>query len=409
MRSHLDISDQIDLAHRSLSVLRSVNFLRYISALFVSILVWPGLAQSIAMADQRQVTFYSTYGYNKNGVWIIPLRVLVHEPSTKLRLAARGARRIIAQIARLDDPSDAQKQLYKDRMRGFLIDRKSGERVAITFDRDPENRKHQLASVEGTSETNFNGLLMATLKLTEDYANRLLEAQNSGDGWLGFRAVSREHTGKGRVRLLPANGLSVVSDIDDTIKVTDIRDGKRKVLNNTLFKDFVAAPCMAKLYSSFGEGVAFHYVSGGPWQLYTPLSQFVTSDAAGFPEGSFHMKNVRTNPLEMESFEDIWKLLAKGEDGKSKATFDQKIEDISDLINNFPQRDFVFVGDSGEKDPEIYREIMRRFPKALIKDVYIRDVINAASEDTKTRLAGMTTIGRDANQDGSCILLPKPQ
>ena len=40
----------------------------------------------------------------------------------------------------------------------------------------------------------------------------------------------------------------------------------------------------------------------------------------------------------------------------------EKVEDISRIINSRPELSFVLFGDSSYRDPEVYAEIMRRFP-----------------------------------------------
>ncbi len=59
-------------------------------------------------------------------------------------------------------------------------------------------------------------------------------------------------------------------------------------------------------------------------------------------------------------------------------------------MGRFPKRRFILIGDSGEKDPEVYREIQRRFP-AQVQEIMIRDVTNALANDP-ARLEGMTVI-----------------
>ncbi|TVR27681.1 MAG: DUF2183 domain-containing protein [Balneolaceae bacterium] len=51
---------------------------------------------------------------------------------------------------------------------------------------------------------------------------------------------------------------------------------------------------------------------------------------------------------------------------------------------------FILVGDSGERDPEVYREIANRYPDQ-IKEIIIRDVINDR-QINPGRLEGMTII-----------------
>jgi len=52
---------------------------------------------------------------------------------------------------------------------------------------------------------------------------------------------------EGRALLVPAQGLSVISDIDDTVKVTQVRD-QQQMLLNTFVRAFEAVPGMAQHY-----------------------------------------------------------------------------------------------------------------------------------------------------------------
>lgn len=68
----------------------------------------------------------------------------------------------------------------------------------------------------------------------------------------------------------------MISDIDDTIKITEIPAGKRIVAVNTFLRDFFDVREPIPIIEKYKElaardGAAFHYVSGGPWQLYQPL------------------------------------------------------------------------------------------------------------------------------------------
>lgn len=50
-----------------------------------------------------------------------------------------------------------------------------------------------------------------------------------------------------------------------------------------------------------------------------------------------------------------------------------KIEMISKIIDSYPLRKYIFVGDSGELDPEIYSKLYVKYPQA-IAHIFIRDV-----------------------------------
>jgi phosphatidate phosphatase APP1 len=50
-----------------------------------------------------------------------------------------------------------------------------------------------------------------------------------------------------------------------------------------------------------------------------------------------------------------------------------KLEAIGAILSDYPQRRFVLVGDSGERDPEVYGEVARQRPDQVSR-IYIRDV-----------------------------------
>lgn len=174
---------------------------------------------------------------------------------------------------------------------------------------------------------------------------------------------------KGRVLLVPSQGLSVVSDIDDTIKVSQVRE-RREMLLNTFAREFVAVPGMAARYRTLqaGEGTRFHYVSGSPVQLYPPLAVFLRTE--GFPAGSVHLR-------ESTSIRNV----IPGSD----ATRTHKLAAIGQLLADFPQRRFLLVGDSGEADPEIYAELARAHP-AQVAGIRIRDVTGEAADAPRYRV-----------------------
>ncbi|TQV89640.1 phosphatidate phosphatase App1 family protein [Aliikangiella coralliicola] len=348
---------------------------------------------------EKRVTFYTTYGYQSNERWKIPVRLWVSEDLDFFRkLTLKTARKIIQHKAKLEDLTEQQKRLFKSRARDFLRDSESGEVIKIQFDNDPDKQVFVIESITNEPETDFNGTITGLLELPYKKANQLSKAQNSQNGWLSFHAVSSDHFGVGRVRLVEPEGVSVISDIDDTVKVTQIPLGNPVVLHNTFFKPFKAAKGMANKYRSFDETTAFHYVSGAPWQLYGPIEDFLFSDKEGFPHGSFHMKNVRTNLFESETYQDIGKLIAGG------ATQRQKLEQISQIIAHFPQRKFILIGDSGEHDPEIFAEIKQLYPKQ-VKEIRIRDVVNDQRCNSK-RLQGMVVIPTE-EKSNSCSQMLK--
>jgi hypothetical protein len=337
------------------------------------------VAQNGVVEIDEEVIFYNTYGYEQGEEWIIPMRAYVIESRT-------GFKRIVTGLfTRTRGLSTDEREIFRSRIADFLADSESGEEVIIVFKNDPNEEEFRILDSAGNIvQTNLNGVVEGYISLSKERAEELLKAQESKNEWLKFKAVSDEHTGTGYIQLIPSEGLSVISDIDDTVKISGLPVGRSFVIRKTFFEEFKAAPLMAQRYQRWEDAV-FHYVSGAPWQIYRPLSEFLLSSEQGFPKGTFHMKFVPKNLISIKTWSSLSGLVTN-----ENVTFDQKIVQISAIISDFPKREFILVGDSGERDPEVYREIAEHYP-GQIKEIIIRDVINDRQMNPE-RLEGMTII-----------------
>lgn len=319
----------------------------------------------------KEVIVYPTYGYRKEGgegAWVVRLRVWVSK-ARRLPVPDEAVAAFASEMGELTEKDVAR---LRERISAFVADDDSRETLSVRFDKDPETHTYNLPG-----ETDANGLLMTEMELRDASARAILAAQGSANGWLDFNVAAEGFEGRGRCRLVEPEGVSVISDIDDTIKITEVPAGKRIVLRNTFLRDYQPTKQLPEIYRDFGDGVMFHYVSGSPWQLYKLLGEFVRRS---FPEGAFHMKNVRKNLFVPDSWHDSFEF-AKG----SEATFDQKVEQISKILRAFPRRKFILFGDSGEKDPEVFRKIKREFGEQVSK-IFIRDVVGERIKTKPHRL-----------------------
>ncbi|HEX5110179.1 MAG TPA: phosphatase domain-containing protein [Vicinamibacterales bacterium] len=277
------------------------------------------------MLDEKTVTVFPAYGYRKGGAWIVPVRVWVHKrrpidivSDDQIHTLLSGDDTLL--VLKADDITRC-----RARVMDFIADSDSGERVTIQCGgerfRFPETDENGL--IEG--ELNLSGSKSGTLTITATVEQK----------------IGRDFEGIGSVTLVEPEGKSVVSDIDDTVKVTEIPAGAAIVLRNTFLRDFVAAEGMVDRYRGLGSP-SFHYVSGSPWQFFRPLEKFLTE--SGFPRGTFHMKHLRTSPQNVHVFLHDLKGLVSGR----QHTKEQKLEQISALMNHFPGRTFTLIGDSGE-------------------------------------------------------------
>ncbi|KAJ2157543.1 hypothetical protein GGF46_004432 [Coemansia sp. RSA 552] len=197
---------------------------------------------------------------------------------------------------------------------------------------------------------------------------RLVELRGKLGGWIEERAIA------GLAHLVEPQGISIVSDIDDTIKASNITAEKRIVLETVFARPPQAVPGMAALYRRWYElGAEFHYVSNSPWQLYPSLDGFFHQNR--FPPGSAHLRAFDPNDL----------LSIKNYTGTPQL----KRDTIEKLFATFPERKYVLVGDCGEQDLETYAELARRFPGRILR-IYIRDLfapMSVASLTTDTAAA----------------------
>ncbi|KAF2689203.1 hypothetical protein K458DRAFT_329424 [Lentithecium fluviatile CBS 122367] len=159
------------------------------------------------------------------------------------------------------------------------------------------------------------------------------------------------------VMITESSGISVISDIDDTIKHSAISSGAREIFRNAFIRDLgdLTIDGVREWYNKMAElGVKFHYVSNSPWQLYPVIAKYFS--LAGLPPGSFHLKQYSG------MLQGIFEPVAE----RKKSTLDK-------IARDFPERRFILIGDSGEADLEVYTDFVLENPGRVVA-VFIRDV-----------------------------------
>ena len=140
--------------------------------------------------------------------------------------------------------------------------------------------------------------------------------------WLRFHAVAGPaRRMEGHALLVPASGLSVISDMDDTVTIIEVRNSRRAV--NCFVRAFKAVPGMAERYRNLARNpqTRLHFLSSSPIQLLPALAGFLRD--AGFPPGSMHLRESTT-----------WRTLIPGS-GESRA---HKLAAIARLMEDIPLR-----------------------------------------------------------------------
>lgn len=323
----------------------------------VMLAMWLGhwtFGESSEIKRDERVIFFPTIGYPPadGAQWHLPIHGWIFESETN-DLLRRAALNRFGRLIGFGG-HETNREIFRQRAAYFLVDNERRKRISV---RIGEQTYELPPSVK-------DGHFLGEVVVDVSDANRLVQ-----QGKIVFQAVVPEGDQRvfsGSVHLVDAEGVSVVSDIDDTIKVSQVRQ-KRELLRNTFLRPFQAVDGMPKLYQRWAtQGARFHFVSSSPWQLYEPIRNF--AEQADYPEATYLLRRTR--------LKDSTLLLMFG-DPQSR-----KIELIGGLIERFPKRKFILVGDSGERDPEAYGEVARKFPDQILA-VCIRDVTGEAADSPR--------------------------
>ncbi|UJR21916.1 hypothetical protein I4U23_024986 [Adineta vaga] len=243
------------------------------------------------------------------------------------------------------------------------------ERIGPFFVRDVSKHQIQLKisdSISTTVSTDDNGRFYAMIGVNNLQS---LTIKQDVMKYIAFDDDYNQQGDEGLVYLMRTknySGCSIISDIDDTIKISEVPN-KQKLIINTFKKTFQAVPGMANVYQSWRSSYQclIHYVSAMPSQLYYVTQKFLNKE--NFPHGSFHMRHLKViSPDKYNLVKQLSDFIGHNASQRHKLTV---IETILNLAPSTQQ--FIMVGDSGEFDPEIYGEITRRFSNR-IKMIFIR-------------------------------------
>lgn len=313
-------------------------------------------AQVSNLKRDQEVVFFPTLACRSgSNCWDLTIRGCVYEPDKRtLALALIRAALGLEHVSLTRE----ENKLFAERARLFMVDHKGGRKVVI-----------RIGETEFTlPKTGANGDFSTVIQLSDA---QVQELRNLSAALRAVLPVKDNRIFTGNLSFFDDAGIIVISDIDDTIKITQVHD-RKATLRNTFLEPFRPVPGMADLYNSWAQkaGAQFCYVSASPWQLYSPLADFIRSN--GFPAGVFYLKSFRWKD------ESLFNLFEGPEKYKPGV--------IEPLMKKFPNRRFVFVGDSGERDPEIYGALAREHPQQVAK-ILIRDVTEEGPEADRFKIA----------------------
>ncbi|UZD22580.1 DUF2183 domain-containing protein [Algoriphagus halophytocola] len=151
----------------------------------------------------------------------------------------------------------------------------------------------------------------------------------------------------------------VISDIDDTVIISHSTDLGRKfwlsVSKNALTRR--PLPGVSSFYRKLTENgkLPMFYVSSSDWSLFDLIKDFLRF--RHIPDGPLLLKDKHIN------LKNVWK--SGGGDHQ------HKYQKIVHLFKLYPEMAFYLIGDSGQEDPEIYADMVQKYPNR-VKGVFIR-------------------------------------
>lgn len=175
----------------------------------------------------------------------------------------------------------------------------------------------------------------------------------------------------------------IISDVDDTILESHIVQRIRMIMTllRYSYQERVPFEHVEELYEALSDGGRnpLFFVSGSSYNLYDFLERFCAYHR--IPKAPFFLREF--------GITGDYFLHEKSEKFKRNR--------INALLETYPDLPFVLIGDSGEKDPEIYSRIHEEHP-GRIRQIYIR---NVSGLQRKLEIEGL------ADKTGASMLVVK--
>jgi phosphatidate phosphatase APP1 len=186
-----------------------------------------------------------------------------------------------------------------------------------------------------------------------------------------------------------AAAFGVISDLDDTVLRTDVANRLR------MFREFLIGNARTRLpfhgvaafYRALHSGAEharlnpLFYVSSSPWNLYDLLLDFLQHRE--IPVGPLFLRDWGVSEHE---------ILPSGHGLHKRGA-------IRQILDTYPALPFILIGDSGQEDPEIYRDVVRDYPHR-IHAVYIRNVT-----PEPLRIKAIRQLAEEVSEAGSTLVL----
>lgn len=296
---------------------------------------------------------------------VIRLRGWIYEPNSSDTARSVFLRLLENEIENeVTAPED-----INQRIDPFLADNQSAEVIKVLIG----------SKVYTMDESLSSGSFSGEIRLSYDEVEAILDAQGSRES-LAYKVLlpyedSREFIGE--IELVSHDGVIIVSDLDDTIKLSEVYISESQLLENIFYNPIESVEGMSSFLQTLkdeNEDPLLFYVSGSPKQMYQGIETFLEEES--FPEGFTYLKDLQLSPFTSSFYTFL----------DENSTYEHKLTTIGNLFEEFPRREFIFVGDSGERDPEVYGALMQEYENR-IKAVYIRNVTGETLDNERIQNA----------------------
>lgn len=194
----------------------------------------------------------------------------------------------------------------------------------------------------------------------------------------------------GRVRIPRATAaFGLISDLDDTViqsRVANFLLAVRTIMlgNARTRLPFAGVAAFYRALERGGDGRRRNpvfYVSSSPWNIHDVITEFLTLQE--IPEG----------PVLLRDWDIDLSALASSRLQKHKEPL------IREILDLYPSLPFILIGDTSQRDPEIYREIVRNYPGRILA-IYIRNV-----DPNPERLSSVQALASEVLAAGSSLVI----
>ncbi|KAH8601532.1 hypothetical protein B0O99DRAFT_648248 [Bisporella sp. PMI_857] len=309
---------------------------------------WNPLPHNISANDTVWLFDNTAYRNPKTGKWEAEFVAAVFDQDTGLEVST-----VVADLAEKlgIGRGDAQEEIIRQRLMLFMQSILPGRKVKVTF-----GQKDELALGPGGRYGISSDIkpLRADFK-DGDIVPSVAKVPQGANGVLHMNTAFAE-----------PEGWAVISDVDDTIKVTQT-SSPIGIIQSTFVAQATPVAGMPELYTFIqrliSNSAPWFYLSASPYNLYPFLADF---RQRYYPQGTLILRDAS------------WMNLAGLLSNLTLGTQEYKVERMTKVNSWLPKRKMILIGDSTQSDPEAYGEIYNK-NKKWVKLILIRRVDDIAA------------------------------